>query len=206
LQTLFLKSLETKIFNKRYEFYDEIIYGLTHISKQLWPCKIEYSQVFRVFWGNRAFFLTQSAFFLCITCLLIASIVDTAQVLDQIFAQRPQGVSALRIVEGSVDIVNWSSNDCLQNEIDIGECIPFFNEKEGSLIFSLGYIVAAIPFIPMSVMDLKVFNTYITVHCIYLESFMHCSALGKLNFSNSWIRRIVSCEFTICSNVSYRWY
>ena len=89
-------------------------------------------------------------------CLLIASIVDTAQVLDQIFGHRSQGVSALRFVDGTVDIVSWKSDDCLQKEIDTGECIPFFNEKDGSLFFSLGYLVAGIPFIPMSVMDLKV--------------------------------------------------
>jgi hypothetical protein len=88
-------------------------------------------------------------------CLLIASIVDTAQVLDQIFAHRSQGVSALRMVEGSIDIVSWKSDNCLQQEIVTGECIPFFNEKDGSLIISLGYIVAALPFIPMGLMDLK---------------------------------------------------
>lgn len=133
--------------------------------------EIEYSQVFRILWGRRAFIFTQIAFFCCIMCLLIASIVDTAQVMDQIFAHRQEGVSALRILGGSVDIVNWNSDDCLQKEIETGECIPFFNEKDGSLLLSYGYIVSAIPFVPMSFMDLKVCTAFYNVLICFCMSF-----------------------------------
>jgi len=102
---------------------EKCMYNHQLLSGRILEMQIEYSQVFHIFWGKRAFIFTQLSFFCCIMCLLIASIVDTAQVLDQIFAHREYGVSALRIVEGSIDIVSWKSDDCLQKEIDTGECM-----------------------------------------------------------------------------------
>lgn len=44
--------------------------------------EIEYSEAFRIFWGKSWFIFTQVAFTTCILCQLLASIVDTAQVVD----------------------------------------------------------------------------------------------------------------------------
>jgi len=44
--------------------------------------EVEYSEAFRVYWGDRRFVVTQVLFLYCITCLNISSIVDTVQVVD----------------------------------------------------------------------------------------------------------------------------
>lgn len=53
--------------------------------------EIEYSDTFRYYWGKKAFIFTHITFFCCITCLNIASIVDTAQVVDQMLSRKVKG-------------------------------------------------------------------------------------------------------------------
>mmetsp|Transcript_15175 Transcript_15175/g.17333 ORF Transcript_15175/g.17333 Transcript_15175/m.17333 type:complete len:563 (-) Transcript_15175:254-1942(-) len=86
--------------------------------------EIEYSETFKHFWGKNSFIFTQIAFFCCITCLNIASIVDTAQVVDQMLAKFYGGTIALQCKDtcsGSIyntvffynwEVVHWNSSMC----------------------------------------------------------------------------------------------
>lgn len=129
--------------------------------------QIEYSEVFRRTWGQRAFIFTQIAFFCCITCLNVASIVDTAQVVDQLISRTiPKGTAAFRYVmnvtSSSHELapVWWSHQVCVdeQNQTSVVDsCIPFEEDRsEHVYLLSAGYIVSCLLFLPMSLKDLKV--------------------------------------------------
>lgn len=165
--------------------------------------QIEYSETFRHFWGRRAFVLTHIAFFFCITCLNIASIVDTAQVVDQMISNwfqggaialslsfphyddgttydsNSNGYSLLSWLASSdeeksgglidLQIVRWNNNTCGGDSGDSGdvvdvnfdECIPFQTVDDSgdiSWLLTLGYLIAACIFLPMSLKDLKVWK------------------------------------------------
>jgi len=128
--------------------------------------EIEYSEVFRRTWGQRAFIFTQIAFFCCITCLNVASIVDTAQVVDQLISRTiPKGTAAFRygmnVTTSSHELapVWWSHQVCVdeQNQTSVVDsCIPFEEDRsEHVYLLSAGYIVSCLLFLPMSLKDLK---------------------------------------------------
>lgn len=128
--------------------------------------EIEYSEVFRHFCGERGFILTQLFFFCCITCLNVASIVDTAQVVDQIISRTTmKGTMAFRydynVTSSSygLDSIWWSHDACIEEhkEIAVGGCIPFEKDFSNSVyLLTAGYVVSCLLFLPMSLKDLKV--------------------------------------------------
>jgi Transmembrane amino acid transporter protein len=60
--------------------------------------EVEFSEVFRIFGGQRWFLVTQVLFLCCITCLNISSIVDTVQVVDTVAGiWWPGGSAAIHI-------------------------------------------------------------------------------------------------------------
>lgn len=164
--------------------------------------EIEFSESFRLFWGQSAFVVTQIIYFGCITCLNIASIVDTAQVVDQILSKRfgtwaikctshslpslmepnPQAWAnadfmdgnlttstkdpsqfSWKIYRGNCKWVEWNATACSQTDmVDMDECIPFSDEYDEAMetntammLLTVGYVLSAIVFIPMSLKDLK---------------------------------------------------
>lgn len=117
---------------------------------------VEYSDAFRIFWGQRAYIVTHVAFFLCITCLNISSIVDTAQIIDQIIAHIFGHTSAYRLsLSGKNKVKYWSHADCGHHRIKAGECIPFHHQKDDQLLITLGYVATVVLFLPLAMMDLK---------------------------------------------------
>jgi len=119
--------------------------------------EIEYSEAFRHFWGRKTFIFTQIAFFFCILCLNIASIVDTAQVVDQILSKFRGGAVAFEWQgEGGWEIIRWAAHNCSGERIQEGECIPFeANTNDDKWLLTAGYFLSALLFLPMSLMDLK---------------------------------------------------
>jgi len=122
--------------------------------------EIEYSESFRHFLGKRAFIVTQIFFFLCVLCLNVASIVDTAQVVDQIFAHTlSEGTAAFQYNINSSDglrLVYWSQESCTKEQIINDNCIPFKGDGgKGVFWLTAGYFATCLIFLPMSLMDLK---------------------------------------------------
>ena len=85
-------------------------------------------------------------------CQIIASIVDTAQVVDQFLAKMGTGTLALSFHNYSISIKNWDGSSC--NHVD-GYCDPFESDRYGFVI-SLGYIICAVCFLPLGLLNLKV--------------------------------------------------
>lgn len=207
--------------------------------------EIEFSESFRLFWGQTAFVVTQVVYFGCITCLNIASIVDTAQVVDQILSKRlgtwalkctshslpslmessphyitdlysdengnqmmtdgstsgPTGSidlasvstsneisapslaptsssssSSWRIYRGNCEWIEWNTTVCEHENLDTDDdCIPFSDQYEETMamdgammLLTVGYVLSAVVFIPMSLKDLKENTPYQIVSFIIL--------------------------------------
>jgi Transmembrane amino acid transporter protein len=117
--------------------------------------KVEFSEPFRVFWGRRAFVVTQILFFLCTVCLNIAAIVDTAEVVDTFFGHSPFGSAGLRFDNFDPKFVHWKHGPCSRKEVKNGLCIAFGDASYGNFLLTAGYFVAAAVFLPVCLMDLK---------------------------------------------------
>jgi hypothetical protein len=103
---------------------------------------------------------TQILFFCCVSCLNVSSIVDTAQVVDTVVGHWvPGGTGALQFSgfgDGipQIHCVRWDYTICSPEMLVDGDCVPF--GEEGGIIFSAGYVVVLLIFVPMALMDLKV--------------------------------------------------
>eukprot|EP00934_Nitzschia_sp_Nitz4_P001116 Nitzschia sp. Nitz4//scaffold8_size234185//51452//53067//NITZ4_001238-RA/size234185-augustus-gene-0.239-mRNA-1//1//CDS//3329559749//1116//frame0 len=126
--------------------------------------EVEYSETFEKFWGHRSFLITQMLFFCCITCLNVSSIVDTAQVIDTIIGHLIPSLSvAFNIrtdVAGNlvVHVEQWDYSLCSEQMFLDGTCLPFL-QTEG-VVFTFGYAVLLLIFLPMALMDLKENTTW----------------------------------------------
>lgn len=131
--------------------------------------EIEYSEAFRLLGGYKWFVFTQISYFLCMMCQTIASIVDTAQVVDQFLAQKLGGAPAIsfnliNMIQPSISIVTYDKDDCLFDEEEhAGVCDPF--EFENGYILSVGYMICAVFFLPLGLLNLKE-NTIWQIFCL----------------------------------------
>ncbi len=123
--------------------------------------EVEYSEAFRRYWPNdpRWFRSTEIIFFLCVTCLTISSLIDSAQVFDLLLVHGGLlggGTYALRFVASSKGFdclyESWNSDFCGSEE----NCRPFSgHEDEGGVLLSLGYLLNVIFFMPLALMNLQ---------------------------------------------------
>jgi len=158
----------------------------THFSSLL---QIEYSEAFRYFWGKKAFVFTQIAFFCCISCLNVASIVDTAQVVDQILSRFSGGAVAFEWGKGGWEIIRWAAHNCTGERLKNGACIPFEADTNANpWMLTTGYLLSGMMFLPMSLMDLKEnivfqvvgFVVLIVISLQFVVSFL----MNGIDFSN----------------------
>lgn len=119
--------------------------------------EVEFSEAFRIFMGRKGFLFTQVAFFLCATCMNLSSIVEIAQVADQVFSRcfGEGGTFAVKFHPGSPEIIRWHPSVCSDEDVHGGHCIPFNDRSNSTILLSLGYVAVAIPFIPLGLMDLQ---------------------------------------------------
>jgi lipid-A-disaccharide synthase-like uncharacterized protein len=120
--------------------------GNAHFKKE-----IEFSQAFYMFWGHKWFVFTQVMYFLCVTCINISSIVDTAQVVDT-FVGHCTGSVALQLRDG-IRLVQWDPSHCTTEELYSGGCIPF--AMHSGFLLTIGYVITIAMFLPLALMDLK---------------------------------------------------
>lgn len=132
--------------------------------------EIEYSNAFQLYWPNNSWIslATEISFFLCVTCLNVSSLVDSAQVFDVMLCILGGTSHALSITPssssssssetttmvGGLDFAyqSWDFSSCDDNE----DCIPFSNnENDSGVLLTLGYIVNVIIFMPLALMNLQ---------------------------------------------------
>uniref|UniRef100_A0A7S2YPZ0 Amino acid transporter transmembrane domain-containing protein n=1 Tax=Entomoneis paludosa TaxID=265537 RepID=A0A7S2YPZ0_9STRA len=121
--------------------------------------EVEFSAVFAYYWGYQPwYFITQLLFWICITCLNISSIVDTAQVVDTILGHSTGSV-AVQVRNGhNLHVVFWDAKRCSQDDLEGGTCLPFsaiLGNEDGGFLFTIGMLVTTICFLPLALMDLK---------------------------------------------------
>lgn len=119
---------------------------------------IGYSECFKYFWGPRSYVYTQVLFYCCILCLNVSSIVDTSQVIDTILGHWLENGTAAISMNFDDDAlvlrcVKWDYSSCTEDMLLTGECVPFFNED--GILFTGGYALTLLFFMPMALMDLK---------------------------------------------------
>lgn len=89
-------------------------------------------------------------------CLMIASIVETSQIVDAFFGNQAQSVGVQ--FSPSLKVVTWNNNDCDVEE-NIDACVPFADtsdgKKDGSTILTLGYMLCALMLIPIGRLSLE---------------------------------------------------
>jgi Transmembrane amino acid transporter protein len=139
--------------------------------------EVEYSEAFRYFWGERWNYITQVLFFVCVLCLEVSAIVDTAHVVDTFLGHWfPLGSFAYRIHPPSLLFSSpdpntnttdsgweqWKFSECTNAQYNQGLCLPFLNAvnedetpAEQGLLFTLGMLITTLIFLPMALMDLK---------------------------------------------------
>ncbi len=124
--------------------------------------EVEYSEAFRQYWPNdpKWFRSTQIIFFLCVTCLTISSLIDSAQVFDLMLVHGGflgGDTYAIRFVASSegFDFIydSWNPGDCMSEET----CTPFVShEGQGhGVLLSAGYVLNVILFMPLALLDLQ---------------------------------------------------
>ena len=87
---------------------------------------VEFSDVFRVFWNQRAYQCTQVLFLLCCVCLNMAAIVDTAEMVDSALGLHQQTI-ALDVP--SMRFQTWHHAPCTRKQVKLGLCDPFVNHN-----------------------------------------------------------------------------
>mmetsp|Transcript_5245 Transcript_5245/g.10637 ORF Transcript_5245/g.10637 Transcript_5245/m.10637 type:complete len:118 (+) Transcript_5245:781-1134(+) len=80
-------------------------------------------------------------------CQIIASIVDVAQVVDQFF----DTAHAIQFGPGPPKAITWNAASCSDDEL--GSCYPFTGD--GQFVLTGGYVISALCFMPLGLMDLK---------------------------------------------------
>lgn len=111
---------------------------------------IEFSDAFAYFGSPRMYRWMQILFFGCTLCLNLASMIDTAEVVDTTLGVSV-GTLGLDITNGAIQ--TWSHLPCTRKSIKLGQCDPFSDVS--SPILTLGYVITAAVFLPICLMHLK---------------------------------------------------
>jgi len=121
-------------------------------NKQFDQC-VEFSDPFSKFWNQSAFKVTQVIFFLCATCMNVAAIVDTAEVVDSFLGLHFESIG-YNAQDGAIQ--KWSHPPCSRKDVKLGDCEPFGDEfVYGNFLLTAGYLFTAAVFLPICLMDLK---------------------------------------------------
>lgn len=148
---------------------------------------IEFSDPYRIFWGRRAYYGTQIIFYLCTLCVNIAAIVDTSQIVDSFFGHSAMGTWGYAFDER--EWTQWIHREaCSKEEVELGDCLPFYADEYGDIVLTLGYVITTLVFVPICLLDLKE-NTawqifgFVVLLTICLQ-FAICFFLDGLSFDN----------------------
>jgi hypothetical protein len=170
---------------------------------------VEFSDPYRLFWHEKAYQATQLLFYLTATCLNVAAIIDTAEVVDASLGLHYQtyGYSLDQNV-----ILTWHHAPCSRREVKETHCDPFADVSYyGNYVLTLGYVITALVLLPICLQDLKEnANWQILGFVILLTSSMYfCYAFwdaGHLSikhvslFGHRWtgMLGVTMFNFTLC--------
>jgi amino acid permease len=119
---------------------------------------IEFSDVFQVYSGRRMYLVTQLLFFLTAVVMNIAATIDTAQTVDTFLGLHAQTMAVAVRLPPSIQIESWSheATTCTRRMVKVGDCTPFHESSSASpLLLTVGYLLTAAVFVPISLLDLK---------------------------------------------------
>lgn len=150
---------------------------------------IEFSDPYRIFWNQRAYYGTQIVFYLCTLCVNIAAIVDTSEIVDSFLGHSSMGTWGFAFDAGGTWKQWIHEEPCSRMEVKLDECSPFDGEEEyGKIILTLGYIFTTAVFLPICLMDLKENTAWqilgFTVLLTISTQFVICFLIDGLNFGN----------------------
>jgi hypothetical protein len=115
---------------------------------------IEFSDPYRIFWGRKAYLVTQILFYCCTICVNIAATVDTAQIVDSVLGHW-RGTWGFAVDDW--EFQQWTHDHaCTRDQVKLEKCLPFASANYGQILLPLGYIITAAVFMPLCLMDLKV--------------------------------------------------
>ena len=123
-------------------------------GNQNFELDVGYSDCFRHFGSPMSYTVTQILFFLCVTCLNVSSIVDTAEVVDTFFGHWVAAGSIALNIEWTDKYpvarwVQWDYNSCSESMLVSGDCVPFFEER--GILFTIGYGITLLVFLPVRI-------------------------------------------------------
>jgi hypothetical protein len=127
--------------------------------------------------------------------LNVSSIVDVSQVVDTFLGHwYPGGSGGINFMwtkaEGlDVQWVRWDYSDCSEEMLITGDCVPFSDED--GILFTVGYAIILMIFVPMALMDLKVCTVMPAFLCASQELDTYCTfaipiLLGKCGLAIPW--------------------
>lgn len=119
---------------------------------------LSFSKAFKIIVGVQWYFLAESLFVLSCMVQACASLVETAQSLDGFIASfllgRTYGIQFLP----TISVLTWNSDQChiasqYEHESSLEDCLPF--NDDGSLVFTLGFLLTTLLFLPFGRGQLK---------------------------------------------------
>ncbi|KAL7570139.1 hypothetical protein ACA910_019979 [Epithemia clementina (nom. ined.)] len=158
--------------------------GNSHFRKM-----VEFSDPFKEFWNQSAYYTTQVLFFFCATCTNVAAIVDTSEMVDAFLGFH---VKSVGFNFDKLRFQTWSHPPCTRSEVKFGLCEPFGDELiYGENLLTLGYVITSLVFLPVCLMDLKentIWQIYGFSILISISAFFCFSFIGdELSFEHvSW--------------------
>ena len=110
--------------------------------------RAEFCEPFRHHFGGRIELVMHVAFYLTVLCQNIASIVETAQVMDSLVAFICGESWAIEILP-EMRIVTWREDSC-----ETETCTPFANDGGYGLILTFGYALSFAALMPLGLLPL----------------------------------------------------
>lgn len=119
----------------------------------------------------------------------MASIVDTAQVIDQILSRFKNGTVAFAFKGGAWSTIRWAAHSCVGERLEGDICQPFAQAtNDDEWLLTGGYLLSCLIFLPMSLKDLKENSSFQIVGFIVLIvlsiQFVFAFYLHGIDFAN----------------------
>jgi amino acid permease len=120
--------------------------------------QVDFSSAFRYTVGEEWYVVAETLFLISCFVQAIAGIVSTAQSLDGFIASFLFGRTYAFEFYPNFGIISWTPELCHEEtsvsvESNLDDCTPFHNA--GSLIFTVGFVITALIFIPLGLGHLK---------------------------------------------------
>jgi amino acid permease len=114
---------------------------------------ITFATAFRLIAGKRWAAAVELLFLMSCMVQACAALVETAQSLDGFIASFIVGKSYALQIAPEIRFISWDASTCDKSDDDASGCVPF--AQAGSLIMTLGFVIATCIFLPFGLGHLK---------------------------------------------------